>query len=45
MLYKVYHSGSSWVDHMSSLPLEEGDLNGALSADATDPKNKRISMN
>jgi len=35
MLYKVYHSGSSWVDHMASLPLEDDSTIGAISADAT----------
>lgn len=23
MLYKVFNSGKTWVDHMSSLPLED----------------------
>ncbi len=45
MLYKVYHSGSSWVDHMASLPLEDVSTIEAISADATNPNNKKISMN
>jgi cytochrome c oxidase cbb3-type subunit IV len=42
MLYKVFNSGKSWVDHMASLPLEDDVNTGAFSTDAKEPANKRI---